>query len=62
VDACPPATSLEVVELLVTPDEGAERSLFFRLTVDGESFRLEDVTEQAPGEGWRDVEACSLNP
>jgi hypothetical protein len=63
VDACPPATSAEVVELLVTPDEGAERSLFLRLTVDDESFRLEDVTEQPPaGEEWTKVEACPDGP
>lgn len=63
VDACPPATSVEVVELLLTPDEGAERSLCFRLTVEGESFRLEDVSEQPPGgEGWTEISACPDPP
>lgn len=63
VDTCPTAKSAEVVELLLTPDEGTERSLFFRLTVDGESFRLEDVSEQAPGEeGWTEIDACPDGP
>ena len=63
VDACPPATKAHVVELLVTPDEGVERFLFFRVAEAGESFRLEEVTEQAPvGEGWIKIDACPDGP